>query len=155
MAGLVVGARVAVNPSRPCGVCRFCQLGLQNHCLDMRYFGSAMRMPHVQGAFRQQLVINAAQAFPTEDTERNEIWLSTAFAPPDKVLIEVRDNGKLMAEMLAQVRYHSEWWWYFGGLVDKLEGGLVPACKEKRFIVKDGPLFRFLPSIGIHGYLNF
>src|SRR5581483_7457695 len=40
--------------------------------------------------------------------------------------IEVRDNGKLMAEMLGQVRYHPEWWWYFGGMADKLEGGLVP-----------------------------
>lgn len=60
--GLAVGERIAVSPSRPCGACRFCQLGLQNHCLDMRYFGSAMRMPHVQGAFRQQLVIEAWQA---------------------------------------------------------------------------------------------
>lgn len=64
---LRVGQRIAVNPSHACGQCRFCQLGLQNHCLDMRYFGSAMRMPHVQGAFRQQLVINAAQAYPLAD----------------------------------------------------------------------------------------
>ncbi len=62
VAGLAVGQHVAVNPSRPCGACRFCQLGLQNHCLDMRYYGSAMRMPHVQGAFRQEMVIEAAQA---------------------------------------------------------------------------------------------
>lgn len=64
---LAVGQRIAVNPSHACGQCRFCQLGLQNHCQDMRYFGSAMRMPHVQGAFRQQLVVNAAQAFPLAD----------------------------------------------------------------------------------------
>ena len=43
--GFTVGERIAISPSRPCGACRFCQLGLQNHCLDMRYFGSAMRMP--------------------------------------------------------------------------------------------------------------
>ena len=61
------GARVAVCPSRPCGTCRFCQLGLQNHCLDMRYYGSAMRMPHVQGAFRQEMVIEANQAFLLAD----------------------------------------------------------------------------------------
>ena len=61
--GLTVGERIAVCPSRPCGTCRFCQLGLQNHCLDMRYYGSAMRMPHVQGAFRQEIVIEAGQAF--------------------------------------------------------------------------------------------
>jgi L-idonate 5-dehydrogenase len=60
--GLAVGDRVAVSPSHPCGTCRFCQLGLQNHCLDMRYFGSAMRMPHVQGGFRQQMVVEASQA---------------------------------------------------------------------------------------------
>ena len=64
---LAVGDRIAVSPSHACGQCRFCQLGLQNHCLDMRYFGSAMRMPHVQGAFRQQIVVGAAQAFKLAD----------------------------------------------------------------------------------------
>jgi L-idonate 5-dehydrogenase len=61
--GLTLGEHVAVSPSRPCGTCRFCQLGLQNHCLDMRYYGSAMRMPHVQGAFRQEMVIQADQSY--------------------------------------------------------------------------------------------
>ena len=54
--GFAAGQRIAVSPSWPCGQCRFCQMGLQNHCLDMRYYGSAMRTPHVQGAFRQQIV---------------------------------------------------------------------------------------------------
>jgi L-idonate 5-dehydrogenase len=63
VSSLAVGDRVAVNPSHPCGLCRYCQQGIQNHCLEMRYFGSAMRMPHVQGAFRQQMVVGAAQAF--------------------------------------------------------------------------------------------
>jgi L-idonate 5-dehydrogenase len=57
-----VGTRVAINPSRPCGHCEYCQQGLQNHCLDMRYYGSAMRTPHVQGAFRQEIVIDRSQA---------------------------------------------------------------------------------------------
>lgn len=64
---LAVGDHVAVSPSRPCSHCRFCQLGLQNHCLDMRYFGSAMRMPHVQGAFRQEMVIEASQGHKLAD----------------------------------------------------------------------------------------
>lgn len=68
---LAPGDRIAVNPSHPCGQCRFCQLGLQNHCMDMRYFGSAMRMPHVQGAFRQEIVIGAAQAFKLADSVSN------------------------------------------------------------------------------------
>ena len=63
VSSVAVGDRIAVNPSHPCGQCRFCQMGLQNHCLDMRYFGSAMRMPHVQGAFRQEIVVGQGQAF--------------------------------------------------------------------------------------------
>lgn len=62
--GLTLGQRVAISPSRPCGQCRFCQLGQHNHCLDMRFHGSAMRFPHIQGAFQDWLVISAAQAHP-------------------------------------------------------------------------------------------
>ncbi len=61
---LTVGQRIAISPSRPCGSCRFCQLGQQNHCLNMRFFGSAMPFPHVQGAFAEQLIIEAYQAHP-------------------------------------------------------------------------------------------
>ncbi|MFC5498003.1 L-idonate 5-dehydrogenase [Caenimonas terrae] len=64
---LKAGQRIAISPSRPCGLCRFCQQGQQNHCSDMRFYGSAMRFPHVQGAFREDLVIDAAQAHPIAD----------------------------------------------------------------------------------------
>ena len=62
------GQRIAISPSRPCGQCQYCQKGQHNHCLDMRFFGSAMRFPHVQGAFRQTLVIDASQAHPLHDS---------------------------------------------------------------------------------------
>jgi len=68
VSGFAAGDRIAVSPSRPCGLCRFCQQGLQNHCLDMRYYGSAMRNPHVQGAFRQQLVVETHQAHKLADS---------------------------------------------------------------------------------------
>jgi len=68
VSGFAVGDRVAISPSRPCGLCRYCQQGLQNHCLDMRYYGSAMRTPHVQGAFRQQIVIEPHQAHKLADS---------------------------------------------------------------------------------------
>jgi L-idonate 5-dehydrogenase len=67
VSGYAAGDRIAVSPSRPCGLCRFCQQGLHNHCLDMRYYGSAMRNPHVQGAFRQQLVVETHQAHRLAD----------------------------------------------------------------------------------------
>ena len=66
--GFAAGERVAISPSRPCGLCTFCQQGLQNHCLDMRYYGSAMRTPHVQGAFRQQIVVETHQAHKLADS---------------------------------------------------------------------------------------
>jgi L-idonate 5-dehydrogenase len=56
-----VGTRVAVNPSQPCNDC---QMGRHNLCLDMRFMGSAMRDPHVQGGFRQCIEISESQAVP-------------------------------------------------------------------------------------------
>ncbi len=55
------GDKVAVNPSRPCSACRYCLEGLPNQCLEMRFYGSAMRDPHVEGAFRNLLVCDAVQ----------------------------------------------------------------------------------------------
>lgn len=59
--GLTVGDLVAVSPSRPCGACGYCQAGHQNHCEAMRFYGSAMPFPHIQGAFREVLVARADQ----------------------------------------------------------------------------------------------
>ncbi len=64
---LKAGQRVAVNPSRPCGACRYCSQGQQQHCLDMRFYGSAMRFPHIQGAFREVLVTDARQCIAVAD----------------------------------------------------------------------------------------
>lgn len=43
---------------------------------------------------------------------------------------EVRDNGKLMAEMLAQLRYIPNWYYYYGGLADKVQGAVIPLDKR-------------------------
>lgn len=59
--GFAKGQLVAVSPSRPCGGCRFCLEGLPNQCLNMRFYGSAMPFPHIQGAFREVLVADASQ----------------------------------------------------------------------------------------------
>lgn len=47
--------------------------------------------------------------------------------------IEVRDNGKLKAEMLAQLKYMPQYYYYYGGLADKLEGSVVPIDKPGYF----------------------
>jgi len=43
--------------------------------------------------------------------------------------LEVQDNGKLIQEMRAQLRYLPEWYRYFGGLADKIQGGVLPIDK--------------------------
>jgi aldehyde dehydrogenase (NAD+) len=47
--------------------------------------------------------------------------------------IETRDNGKLFAEMSGQLRYIPEWFRYFGGLADKIEGSVLPIDKPSMF----------------------
>jgi aldehyde dehydrogenase (NAD+) len=47
--------------------------------------------------------------------------------------IEVRDNGKLIAEMAAQLTYVPNWYYYFGGLADKIEGAVLPIDKKGYF----------------------
>jgi L-idonate 5-dehydrogenase len=61
VSGVAVGDLVAVSPSRPCGVCEHCTAGRPVHCLDMRFYGSAMPFPHIQGAFREDLVADVTQ----------------------------------------------------------------------------------------------
>lgn len=47
--------------------------------------------------------------------------------------IETRDNGKLITETTAQLRYIPEWFRYFGGLADKIEGAVLPIDKPGMF----------------------
>jgi L-idonate 5-dehydrogenase len=61
---LELGQLVAVNPSQPCGQCQYCRIGQPIHCLDMRFMGSAMRLPHEDGMFREHLVVPAIQCHP-------------------------------------------------------------------------------------------
>jgi len=70
VSGLAIGDRVAVSPSRPCNACDYCLKGLQNQCLNMRFYGSAMPMPHIQGAFRQRLVAEAQAKFAQQQPFR-------------------------------------------------------------------------------------
>ena len=46
---------------------------------------------------------------------------------------EVRDNGKLIAEMAAQLNYLPQWYYYFGGLADKVQGAVIPLDKKGYF----------------------
>jgi aldehyde dehydrogenase (NAD+) len=47
--------------------------------------------------------------------------------------IEVRDNGKLITEMRGQLDYIPQWYYYFGGLADKIQGSVTPIDKKGYF----------------------
>jgi aldehyde dehydrogenase (NAD+) len=43
--------------------------------------------------------------------------------------IESTDNGKLLAEMSGQLNYIPQWFHYYGGMADKIEGRVIPIDK--------------------------
>ncbi|WP_316858648.1 L-idonate 5-dehydrogenase [uncultured Cohaesibacter sp.] len=98
---LAVGDRVSVNPSKPCGKCIYCQEGHRENCMDMQFMGSAMRFPHAQGAFRQELIIDAEQAVPCgQDTS----YADAAFAEPLSVALHaISEAGSLAGKRVMVV----------------------------------------------------
>lgn len=93
--GLAVGDLVAVSPSRPCGNCSYCHEGLPNHCENMRFYGSAMPFPHIQGAFREELIVTAAQCAVANGLTPGEAALAEPLAV---TLHAVRRAGPLLGK---------------------------------------------------------
>lgn len=48
--------------------------------------------------------------------------------------LEVRDNGKLINEMLVQLKTIPQWFYYYGGLADKVEGAVLPIERPDHFV---------------------
>ncbi|MQA16853.1 MAG: aldehyde dehydrogenase family protein [Pseudonocardiaceae bacterium] len=48
--------------------------------------------------------------------------------------IETRDNGKLLREMAGQAKALPEWFYYFAGLADKVEGSVIPSDKSNYLV---------------------
>jgi L-idonate 5-dehydrogenase len=62
------GQRVAVNPTRACRLCYYCLSGRSNLCRNVRFFGSAARFPHVQGAFAEFFTVSEQQCVPIPES---------------------------------------------------------------------------------------
>ncbi len=88
--GLKPGDRVAINPSHPCGECKYCTTGLFQHCQNMRFFGSALRFPHEQGAFRDRMVVGKNQCVQVADTTT---MAEAACAEPLAVCLHARNRA--------------------------------------------------------------
>ncbi len=90
-----VGTIVAVNPSMPCGHCAYCLAGLAMHCTDMRFLGSAMRFPHVQGGFADYLVCPQKNAVTVRGATNAE---RAAFAEPLAVCLHAGGRTDLFGK---------------------------------------------------------
>ncbi|MEN8738778.1 MAG: L-idonate 5-dehydrogenase [Phaeobacter gallaeciensis] len=92
---LAAGQLVAISPSRPCARCHYCLNGQPNHCENMRFYGSAMPYPHIQGAFSQQLIVDASQCVPANGLSPEV----AAMAEPLAVCLHaVRQAGDLVGK---------------------------------------------------------
>ena len=65
--GLEPGQKVIINPTDECGTCGYCRSGRQNLCPDLRYCGSAARIPHVQGVMVEYPLVQARQCVTVSD----------------------------------------------------------------------------------------
>ena len=77
---LSIGQLVSVSPSRPCNKCEFCLEGIQNHCSNMKFYGSAMPFPHIQGAFRETLIAESFQCIPADGLTPEEAAMAEPLA---------------------------------------------------------------------------
>ena len=77
---LSVGQLVSVSPSRPCNKCVFCLNGNQIQCINMKFYGSAMPFPHIQGAFREILIAQDYQCIPADGLSSEEAAMAEPLA---------------------------------------------------------------------------
>ncbi|MGA7815877.1 L-idonate 5-dehydrogenase [Caballeronia sp.] len=94
VSGLRVGQRIAVNPGLNCGTCPYCVKGMPNHCLNMRFMGSASTFPHMQGMFRQFIVVEARQCVPVP--EGLDFAMASMAEPLAVALHALRQAGSLV-----------------------------------------------------------
>ena len=75
--------------------CKYCLEGRLNQCLNMRFYGSAMPFPHIQGAFREHLVVDASQCVAADGLSAGE----AAMAEPLAVTLHAtRRAGELLGK---------------------------------------------------------
>ena len=100
------------------------------------------QIPHCTAVDSVQAVEVAHQAFTgtwskLTATARGKLLCRFADLVEEKAeylaKLESTDNGKLLAEMSAQLRYIPEWFRYYGGLADKVEGTVPPIDKPDMF----------------------
>jgi L-idonate 5-dehydrogenase len=86
----LLGQRVAVDPSIPCGHCAHCREGRYNLCSNMRFFGSASCDPHLDGGFGQFVTVPASNCQPLPD---HLGWAEAAMVEPLSVALHAIERA--------------------------------------------------------------
>ena len=71
--------RISINPALYCYKCNFCKIKKFNLCENVLFFGSAAKIPHTQGAFREQIIVDKSQCHLIDTSTTFE---EAAFAEP-------------------------------------------------------------------------
>jgi 2-desacetyl-2-hydroxyethyl bacteriochlorophyllide A dehydrogenase len=64
---VAVGDRVTVEPSIECRQCRFCRSGRYNLCENLKFIGTAATVPHIDGAFAEQVVVPESHCYRLDE----------------------------------------------------------------------------------------
>lgn len=99
-APMLLGQRVAVDPSIPCGACLVCKSGRYNLCADMRFFGSASCDPHLDGGFAQYV---AAPAENCHMLDERIGWGEAALVEPLSVALHALNRSGGVAGKLVLI----------------------------------------------------
>jgi len=89
-----VGQPVAIDPNLPCLTCPQCLAGQTNLCREMVFFGSAAVTPHIQGGYREELVVAGRQAVGLPDGFDTAI---AAFAEPLSICLHAVNRAGPLA----------------------------------------------------------
>jgi L-idonate 5-dehydrogenase len=96
--GIAPGTRVAVNPSRWCGICARCLEGKQELCENVYFMGSASKTPHMQGGFATWFDAIPEQCVPVPDNVPLE---AAALSEPLAVCLHAVNRGKVEGKSVA------------------------------------------------------
>lgn len=86
----LLGQRVTVDPSIPCGCCAHCREGRYNLCNNMRFFGSASCDPHLDGGFGQFVTVPAVNCHALPD---HLGWAEAAMVEPLSVALHAIERA--------------------------------------------------------------
>ena len=64
---VAVGDRVTAEPSIECRQCRYCRSGRYNLCENLKFIGTAATIPHIDGAFGEQIVVPESHCHRLDD----------------------------------------------------------------------------------------